>query len=145
LFICQFTIRKGQSEGKQFDFRFFDIIGESVTGTLGIDADFGSQVLFGHVVESIKNPVFYFTDDIFNRNAGALVTKVGTPLVSCPGRVKRAVVGEDFKGDHLQLVEDIDQDVKDFIIAEGAYPAFKIGESGLTGDIVWANACELTI
>ena len=33
--------------GKQFDFGFFDIFGEAITGTVFIDADFRSQIAFG--------------------------------------------------------------------------------------------------
>ncbi len=85
LFICQFTISKGQSEGEQFYFRLFDIIGESVTGASGINADFGAQVVFGHVIESVEDTVFNLSDGIFNCNTGALVAEVSTALISSPG------------------------------------------------------------
>ena len=142
MFLRYFTVIKSQPEGEQFYFRLFDIIGESVTGAFSINADFGSQVVFGHVVEPIKDPIFYLANDIFNGDAGALIAKIGTPLVPSPGGVKRAVVGQDFKGDHLQLMEDIDQNMEDLIIAGGAYPASEIGKSRLTGDIVGGDACK---
>jgi hypothetical protein len=60
-------------------------VGESVTGTLSIYTDLGSQVLFGHVVEPIKDPILYLANDIFNGDAGTLIAKIGTSLVTSPG------------------------------------------------------------
>ena len=114
LFTCQFTIGKGQSEGKQFYLRFFDLIGESVTGTLSIYAELGPQVLLGHVVEPIKDPIFYLANDIFNGDAGTLIAKIGTSLVASPGGIERTVMGQDSECDHFKLAKDVDQDMEDF-------------------------------
>jgi len=101
--------------------------------------------VFGHVVEPIKNSIFYLADDIFNGDSGALIAKIGRPLVPSPGGVKSAVVGQDFKGDHLQLMEDIDQNMEDLIITGGANPASEIGKSRLTGNIVGGDACKAAV
>jgi len=42
-------------------------------------------------------------------------------------------------------MEDIDQNMEDFIIAGGAYAASEIGKSRLTGDIVGGNACKAAV
>ena len=145
MFLRYFTVIKSQSEGEQFYFGLFDIIGESVTGALGINADFGAQVLLGHMVEPIKNAVFNLFNDIVNGNTGTLITEIGAALIPSPGRIKGAVMSQDFKGDHLQLMKDIDQDVKDFIIAGCAQSFSKMGKSCLTRDVVWGNACQLAV
>ena len=145
MFLGYFTVIKGQPEGEQFYLGLFDIIGESVTGAFGINADFGAQVLLGHMVEPIKNAVFNLFNDIVNGNTGALIAEIGAALIPSPGRIKRAVMSQDFKGDHLQLMKDIDQDVKDFIIAGCAQSLSKMGKSCLTRDVVWGNACQLAV
>jgi hypothetical protein len=101
--------------------------------------------VFGHVVKPIKNTVFYLANDIFNCDAGALIAEIGTAFISSPGRIKSAVMGQHFKSDHFQLMKGIDQDVKDFIIVGGAYPASKIGKSCLTRDAFGSNACKLAV
>ena len=45
LFIGEFTICKGESKGKEFDFGFLNIFREMLTGTFGIDTDFRAEVI----------------------------------------------------------------------------------------------------
>ena len=43
--------------------------------------------------------------------------------------------GKDFKSDHLQFVEDIDEDMKDLIVECFLEADTKVGEGAFTGDI----------
>ena len=75
-------------------------------------------------------------DDIFNSNGGTLIAEIGTPLISCPGRIERSIMCQDFKGNHLKLVKDIYKDMKYFIIEVFPEVEAKVGESTFTGDVI---------
>lgn len=70
----------------------------------------------------------------------ALIAEISTAFITSPGRIEGAVMGEDFKGDHLEFMEDIHQDMKDFVIEFFAQTYAKIRESGFTGDTVIGDA-----
>jgi len=42
-------------------------------------------------------------------------------------------MGQDLEGDHLELVEEIDEDMEDFIIEVFAQADTEMGEGGFTG------------
>jgi hypothetical protein len=45
-----------------------------------------------------------------------LSAEVGAAFITSPGRIRGAIMGEDFKGDHFKLMENGNQYMKDFII-----------------------------
>ena len=57
-----------------------------------------------------------FAEDVFDRDGGTLIAEVSTPFVASPCGIKGSIMGEDFKGNHLELVKDINQNMEDFII-----------------------------
>jgi len=68
------------------------------------------------MVQAVEDTIFHFSDNIVYGDMRASLIKIGTALVTSPGREEGSIVGEDFEGDHLQFLEDADQDMKDFII-----------------------------
>ena len=66
----------------------------------------------------------------------ALIAEIGTAFIPGPGGIEGAVMGEDFEGNHLEFMEDIDEDMKNLIIELFAQTYAKIRESGFTGDTV---------
>ena len=75
-------------------------------------------------------------DDIFNSNGGTLIAEIGTPLISCPGRVERSIMCQDFKGNHLKLVKDANQDMKDFVIKLFPKPDTEVGKGTITREVL---------
>lgn len=68
LIFCGFTIAKSQFKGKEFDFWFFDILGELLTWALCINASFRAQIVLGYVVEAVENAISDFANDIVDFN-----------------------------------------------------------------------------
>jgi len=64
------------------------------------------------------------------------VTEIGTALIPGPGRIKGAVMGQDVESDHFQLMENINQNMEDFIVELFTESGSKVGKSCFTGDIV---------
>ena len=86
------------------------------------------------MVQAVEDTIFHFSDNIVYGDVRALLTEIGTALVASPGREEGSIVGEDFEGDHLQFLEDADQDMKDFII-EGFPDTFtEIRQGPFAGD-----------
>lgn len=70
-----------------------------------------------------------------------MIAEISTAFISCPGWVQGTVMGEDFKGNHLQFVEDIDEDMEDLIIEVMAEADTKVGEGAFRGDVIHRYAC----
>jgi len=49
-------------------------------------------------------------------------------------------MSKDIKSDHLKLIKNMDQYMKDFIEQGSTKPAFKIGEGAFGGDMIYTNA-----
>ena len=54
-------------------------------------------------------------------------------------------MGEDFKGDHLKLVKDVDKDMEDFIVMGGAQSISEIWEGCFTGDIFYTDTGPVAV
>lgn len=86
------------------------------------------------MIQTIEEAIFYFSDNILYVDMSAILTEIGAALVSSPSREEGSIVGEDLEGNHIQLVEDADQDMENLII-EGFPDTFtEIRESGFAGD-----------
>jgi hypothetical protein len=92
------------------------------------------------MVETIKDAIFDLSNDIFHGDAFALIGKVGTALISCPGGIEGAVMSKNLEGDHLQLVKDTDQDMKDFIVERLTESCPKNRESPITRDMLHGDS-----
>ena len=58
MFLGGLAVAKGQFKGEQFDFGFWDIVGEPCARTIDVHAHLGAQVGLGHVIEPVDNAVF---------------------------------------------------------------------------------------
>ena len=45
-----------------------------------------------------------------------MIGKIGAAFIPRPTRIEGAIVGQDLKGDHLELMKDIDKNMEDLII-----------------------------
>jgi hypothetical protein len=100
--------------------------------------------LFGHIVEPIEDAIFYFSDNIVNSDARALITKICTAFVSCPGRIEGAIMSQNVKGNHFQPVKDTHQHMEDFVVQRCSQPGSEVGKGCLTGNM-GIDACKQTI
>ena len=56
-------------------------------------------------------------------------------MVSGPGRIEGAVMGEDLEGNHFQVMEDAHQDMEDVIISFFSDALPEVGKGSFGGDI----------
>lgn len=49
-------------------------------------------------------------------------------------------MGQDLKGDHLELMKEIDEDMEDFVIEVFAQADTKMGEGSLTGQMIHGDS-----
>jgi hypothetical protein len=47
---------------------------------------------------------------------GALIAEVSAAFVPSPCGIQGTVMSQDIKGDHFELMKDVNEDVKDFIV-----------------------------
>ena len=84
--------------------------------------------------------VFYPGNDIRNRDGVTLMAKVSTAFITSPCGVEGAVMSQDFKGNHFELVKDFNKDMKDFIIEIFAEVKPKMRESARRRDMIHGYA-----
>ncbi|MFZ4440940.1 MAG: hypothetical protein ACOYOS_21210 [Syntrophales bacterium] len=94
--------------------------------------------------EPIADPFANIIDDADKPDAVAFPLEPGTSSISGVCRKEGPVGGDDLVGDKTQTFGDLDQDVKDLIVKLFPQPFFKIGESGLTGDVFTGDSCVKT-
>jgi len=132
LFKSRFT--EGKAEGKELNLRFFNIFREGRVRAFNKDFSHGAEVMRGHLIQAIEDSIPHLRDNIFNFNICALITEIGTALIPGPGRIESTILRDNLKGNDFQLMEDIDQDVEDFIIEFFADSSSELRESSLRGD-----------
>lgn len=135
-----FSISEGELKGKEFDIRLLDIFREAVAGAFGIDATFGAEIIICQIVKTVEDAIFHFGGDIFYGDGWTLITEIGAAFIACPSWIQCAVMGEDFEGDHVKLMKDVNEDMEDFIIEAFANATAQMGESSLTGDAIDRDA-----
>jgi hypothetical protein len=111
-----------------------------LTGAFGIGAYLRSEVIFSKVIQAIQDLLSHRIDGIRNGNTRTLITEIATPFIPCPGRIKGSVMGQDLKGDHLKLMEEVHQHMEDFIIEPFPEADAEIGEGPLRGDMLHRDA-----
>ncbi len=70
----------------------------------------------GRFAKVSKDTVSYLTDDIFYGDRSTLITEIGTAFITSPCGIQGAVVCQDLKGDHFELVKYIYKKMEDFVI-----------------------------
>ena len=108
---------------------------ETIRGAFNIDHGCGTKIIIGKIIESIKDTYLYLFQHLGDLNGLTPMTKVAAPLVARPGRIKRAIYTQNLKGNHLKLMKDINQHMKDFIIEGFADSVSKNRKGALTRDI----------
>lgn len=122
------SIGESQAAGKEFDFRFGDLLGEFGAWAFGGNAAFGTEGVFREMIQAVEDTVFDFTDNIVYDDMGALRTEIGTAFISGPGGEECPVVGKDFESNHIKLMEDLHQDMKE---KRTFTPEFKMDASAI--------------
>jgi hypothetical protein len=140
LFELGHTVRECQLEGKELDLWFLILIGESQAWAFGVDAAFGTEGIIREMIEAVEDSVSDLSEGIVYRDGMALVAEVSAAFVPGPGVEESAVVGEDFVGNHAELFEDADQDMKDLLVEILAKARSEIGEGCLAGEILHGEA-----
>lgn len=92
------------------------------------------------MIQPIENTISHLPEHIFYSDAAALVAEVCAAFVSGPSWEKGPIMSKDLGGDHLELLEDLDQDMKDFLVEIFAEACSEIGERGLAGQVFQAEA-----
>jgi hypothetical protein len=140
LLLSELSIRKGKPKGKEFNLRFFHLLRKTLRRTVCIDTDLGAEVIVWEVIEAIKDPVLHLANDIFDRDPCTLIAEIGTSFISCPGWVQGSIMGQDLKGNHLELMEEVHQHMEDFIIEPFPEADTEIGEGPLRRDMAHRDA-----
>jgi len=62
--------------------------------------------------KTIEDTLPDFFGDILDGYPGTFITEVSAAFVSGPGMIESSVMGQDFEGDHFQVMEETHQDMK---------------------------------
>jgi hypothetical protein len=85
--------------------------------------------------KTIEDTIPDFFGDILDGYLGTLLTEVGAAFVSGPGRIEGAIMGENLEGNHVQVMEDADQNMKDVIVSFFSNALPKVGKGSFRGDV----------
>jgi hypothetical protein len=131
-----------KGEGHDFHLGPFDFVinGKPTGGALHLDADLFMKGLLIRMAEPVANPFTNIIDDADKLNTIAFPFKPGASFISGVCRKEGPVGSDDFIGEKPETFGDLDQDVKDLIVKLFPQTLFKVGESGLTGDVLIADA-----
>lgn len=92
------------------------------------------------MIQPIENALSHLPEHIFHGDAAALVAEVCAAFVSGPSWEKGPIMSKDLGSDHLELLEDLDQDMKNFLVERFAQACPKIGQRCFTGQVFQMEA-----
>jgi hypothetical protein len=132
-----FRIGLLKSEGQNLHFGpgDFGILREPTGGAFHLDADLFMKGLFVGMAEPIADPSSNIFDNADKLDAVAFPLEPGASFISGTGRKEGPVGGDDRIGEKPETFGDLHQDVKDLIVKFLPQALFKIGESGLAGNV----------
>jgi len=94
---------------------------------------------------AVEDAICYLANDIFYRDPCTLIAEIGTSFVSSPCGIEGSIVGEDLKGNHLEVMEDSYKNMEDFIIQGFADANTEMREGALRRDMLHGDASIGTV
>ena len=82
-----------------------------------MDPDVRAEMIVCQMGKTIEDALPDLIDHIGDSDVGAFLAEVGAALVPGPRGIEGPVVGEDFEGNHFQLMEDAHEDMEDVVVA----------------------------
>jgi len=86
--------------------------------------------------KTIEDTLPDFFGDIWDGYSGTFITEVGAAFVSGPGRIEGAIMGEYLEGNHFEVMEGANQDMKDVVVSLLSDALAEVGEGSFGGDVV---------
>ena len=114
----------------------FGIFRKPAGGAFHLDTDLFMKGLLIGMVQPVADPSSNIFDDADKLNTSAFLLEPGASFISGVCRKEGSVGGDDFIGEKPEALGDLHQDVKDLIVKILPQTLFKIGESGLAGDVL---------
>ena len=134
-----------QRKGKQRDFGAPDILGKIGIGTFHLHLRLFFRNYPGRILNPVKNTVMDFLHDIIDGNRSTGILETGAAMIASRGGEQRAVGGEEVEANETEFFDERNQSVKNLLIEGFADTTAEVGEGGLTGDAIAANANEAAV
>ena len=134
-----------EGEGKNVDFRTFDILGEIGIRAFNFDSGFFTGNNLSRVFNPVEDAVSNFLDDIIDGNGGAGILKTTAAMITGGGGKQRTVGGEEGEADKSKFLNERNESMKDLLIEGFTDTTAEVGEGCLTWDAIATNTGETAV
>jgi len=140
-----FRISFLQGQGEHFDLGPRYIWREALRGAMDLDTDFLPRNQPAWISKAVEHPATDIFDDVTKLYKLTLSTKVSAALIAGVAGKEGSVGGENLIGEEAQKLGDLHQHMKDPIVEFLPQPVLKVGDGGLTGQMLFIDTGILPV